>query len=62
MSLGDHITHVESVVCSTILGIAGALGSEIDNMMVSTLFYVHYEILSRIKLYHRYECKETCIR
>ena len=38
MSLGDHITHVESVVCSTILGIAGALGSEIDNMMVSTLF------------------------
>ena len=41
MEAMTHIGVDYSVVCSTIMGIAGALGSGMDNKMVITLFYVH---------------------
>lgn len=41
MEVMNHIGVDYSVVCSTIMGIAGALGSGMDNKMVITLFYVH---------------------
>lgn len=41
MEVMTHIGVDYSVVCSTIMGIVGALGSGMDNKMVSTLFYVH---------------------
>lgn len=41
MEAMTHIGVDYSIVCSTIIGIAGALGSGLDNKMVFTLFYVH---------------------
>lgn len=41
MEAMTHIGVDYSVVCSTIMGIAGALGSGMDSKMVITLFYVH---------------------
>ena len=41
MEAMTHIGVDYSVVCSTMMGIAGALGSGMDNKMVITLFYVH---------------------